>query len=44
LNKLPPMTTTSGDVSWPKLVDATSWHVPVSSVTGPGSAATNTAS
>src|SRR5262249_47470828 len=43
LNKVPPMTTTSGDVTWSKLAAAISWQRPESSVTGPGSAATNTA-
>ena len=44
VDKVPPMTTTSGAVIWSRLAAATSWHRPVSSVTGPGSAATNTAS
>jgi hypothetical protein len=44
VDKVPPMTTTSGAVIWSRLVEATSWHRPVSSVTGPGWAATNTAS
>jgi hypothetical protein len=43
VDRLPPMITTSGVVTWSRLADAVSGQRPVSSVTGPASAATNTA-